>query len=267
MDIPEGNSAILTVLQTEDEVHTGYRVYPVPEKAVDDRAQLEHVGEVFTIDEAAYSVDSFYPDPVAHLGEEYIFRGQQKQQIVFSPLTFNPATGEIRHYRRIRIRVDYAAGEWAKASGPEPTVWSPSVADEGSEDLSTLVKMAFLTPSMIVNPIASVVSSAAILVRTIWAPPAAATPAYKILVVEDGIYRLNKIWLEAQGVDVSGFDLSEVRIYHLGQEIAIYVYDENGDDQLDPEDYIYFYARAVEESYAKYTTDLSLIHISEPTRL
>jgi hypothetical protein len=259
VDIPQGNSATLTVLQTEDELHTGYQAYPVPENAVDDQAQLAHVGEIFAIDEAAYSVDSFYPEAVARLGEEYLFRGQQKQQIVFSPLTFNPATGEIRHYRRIRVRVDYAVGEWAKASGPEPTLWSPSVTDEDSKAFSSFVKMAFLTPSMIVNPIASVLSSAAILVRAIWAPPAAATPAYKILVVEDGIYRLTKSWLEdqfqAQGVAVPVIDLSQVRIYNLGQEIAIFVYDENADDQFDPEDYIYFYARAVEESYAKYTTD------------
>jgi hypothetical protein len=255
VDIPEGNSATLTVLQTEDELHTGYQVYPVPEKAVDDQAHLAHVGEIFTIDEATYSADSFYPESVAHLGEQYLFRDQHKQQIVFSPLTFNPATGEIRHYRRIRVRVDYAVSEWAKATGPEPIVWSPSVANEGSKDLSSFVKMAFLTPSMIVNPIASVVSSAAILVRAIWAPPAAATPAYKILVVEDGIYRLNKTWLELNGVDVSTFDLSEVRIYNLGQEIALYVYDENENDLFDPADYIYFYGREVEESYAKYTTD------------
>ncbi|MEJ2235912.1 MAG: C25 family cysteine peptidase, partial [Syntrophobacterales bacterium] len=256
VDIPQGNSATLTVLQTEDELHTGYRVYPVPENVVDEQDQLAHVNETFVINEGAYNVDAFYPDAPALLGKEYLFRGQQKQQIFFHPLTFNPATGEVRHYRRIRVRVDYAAGEWAKASGPEPTIWSPSVADEGSEDVSSYVKMAFLTPSMIVNPIASVLSSAAILVRAMWAPPSAATtPAYKILVVEDGIYRLTKTWLEVNGVDVSTFDLSEVRIYNLGQEIAIYVYDENGDDQFDPEDYIYFYGRAVEESYAKYTTD------------
>jgi hypothetical protein len=199
-------------------------------------------------------VDSFYPDTVAYLGEQYIFRGQQKQQILFSPLTFNPATGEIRHYRRIRVRVDYAAGEWAKAGGPEPTAWSPSAANEGSEELSSLVKVALLTPSMIVNPIASVVSSAAVLMQAIWAPPEAATPAYKILVGEDGIYRLDKTWLEANGVDLSTIDLSEVRIYHLGQEIALYVYDQNGDDIFDPQDYIYFYGKAVEETYAKYTT-------------
>jgi hypothetical protein len=255
VDMPEGYSATLSVLQTQDELHTGYRVYPAPEHAVDDQAQLAHVGEIFAFDESAYSVDSFYPATVVHLGEQYLFRGQQKQRIVFFPLTFNPATGEIRHYRRIRIRLDYAAGHWAKAAGPEPTVWSPSVVDQGSKDLSSFVQMAFLTPSMMVNPIASILSSAAILTRAIWAPPAAATPAYKILVVEDGIYRLNKNWLEAQGVDVSTFDLSEVRIYNLGQEIAIYVYDENGDDLFDPEDYIYFYGGAVEESYAKYTTE------------
>ena len=81
VDIPEGNSATLTVLQTEDELHTGYQVYPVPENAVDDQAQLAHVGEIFAIDEAAYSVDSFYPETAAHLGEQYIFRGQHKQQI------------------------------------------------------------------------------------------------------------------------------------------------------------------------------------------
>jgi hypothetical protein len=255
VDVPEGNSATLRVLQTEDELHTGYQVYPVPENAVDEQAQLAHVGEIFVLDETAYSVDSFYPEAVAHLGEQYIFRGQQKQQILFSPLTFNPATGEIRHYRRIRVRVDYAVGEWAMASGPEPTLWSPSVANEDSKAFSSFVKMAFLTPSMIVNPIASVVSSAAILVRAMWAPPAAATPAYKILVVEDGIYSLTKTWLEANGVDVSTFDLSQVRIYNLGQEVDIYVYDENGDDLFDPEDYIYFYGRAVVEDYAKYTTD------------
>jgi hypothetical protein len=71
LDIPEGNSATLTVLQTEDELHTGYQVYPVPENAVDDQAQLAHVGEIFVIDEAAYSVDSFYPETAVRLGEQY----------------------------------------------------------------------------------------------------------------------------------------------------------------------------------------------------
>jgi hypothetical protein len=231
LDIPTGNAATLTVLETKDEIHSGYRVYPAPENAVDDQDQLAHVGEIFVIDEAAYSMDAFYPEAAALLGKEYIFRGQQKQQIFFSPLTFNPATGEIRHYRRIRVRVDYVAAKAAKTSGPQPTVWAPPVAEEPSVDSFSMVESAFREPH------------------------SGASPVYKILVSEEGIYRLTKTWLEAEGVNLAAIDLSQVRIYNLGEEIAISVYDEDGDTQFDPEDHIDFYGRAVEENYAKYTAE------------
>ncbi len=201
-------------------MHTGYRVYPVPETSVDDQDQLAHVGEIFVIDEAAYSVDAFYPDAAALLGKEYIFRGQQKQQIFFYPLTFNPATGELRHYRRIRVRVDF----------------------QDSQTLSLVTRQFYAVPSVEYAQTAA------------WTPPSA-TPAYKILVSQEGIYRITKSWLQARGVDVTAIDLSQVRIYNLGQEMAISVYDQNGDTQFDLEDYIDFYGRAVEENYAKYATE------------
>jgi uncharacterized delta-60 repeat protein len=229
VDIPQGYATTLTVLETEAEVHTGYRIYPVPETVVDDQDQLSHVGETFVIDEAAYTVDAFYPDAAALLGKDYLFRGQQKQQIFFYPLTFNPATGQLRHLRRIRVRVDYVDAEAVKTSGPEPTVWKPPVVEELSVDAFSLMAAAA------------------------WEPPSEASPVYKILVSEEGIYRLSKTWLQAQGVDVTAIDLSQVRIYNLGQEITISVYDEDGDTQFDPQDYIDFYGKTVEETYAKYT--------------
>ena len=230
VDIPDGYSAALSVLQTEAEVLTGFRVYPVPETVGDDQDQLSHVGESFVIDEAAYTVDAFYPEASALLGKEYIFRGQQKQQIFFHPLIFNPATGKLRHYRRIRVRVDYIAVAAAETAGPEPTVWKPP----GGEELS--------------------VGAFSLVEATSWEPPSGANPVYKILVSEEGIYRLTRSWLEARGVNVTAIDLSQVRLYNLGQEMAISIHDENGDTQFDPEDYVDFYGRAVEETYAKYTT-------------
>jgi hypothetical protein len=235
VDIPYGSSATLTVLETEAEVHTGYRIYPVPETVVDDQDQLSHVGETFVIDEAAYTVDAFYPDASALLGKECFFRGQQKQQIFFYPLTFNPATGELRHLRRIRVRVDYVDAGAVRSSGPEPTAWKPPVEEELSVDAFSMLAAAA------------------------WEPPSQTetSPVYKILVSEEGICRLTKSWLkdqlEAQGLAVPAIDLSQVRIYNLGQEIAISVYDENGDTQFDSEDYIGFYGRAVDDTYAKYT--------------
>jgi len=93
LDLPEGKTATLTVETTETETHDGYWVYPVPEKEAQEADSLAHVGEVFAMDEAAYTTDALYPEAVALTGDTYTFRDQQKLRVMFSPLAFNPATG------------------------------------------------------------------------------------------------------------------------------------------------------------------------------
>jgi len=73
-----------------------------------------------------------------------------------------------------------------------------------------------------------------------WVPPEPAS-AYKMDVLEEGIYRVTSAWLTSQGVSVS--DWSQVRVYHLGEEIPIY---QGGD-------YIEFYGTPPAEGYSKYT--------------
>ena len=48
-------------------------------------------------------------------------------------------------------------------------------------------------------------------------------------------------------------DLSRARLFNLGTEQAIEVYDPDGDNLLDTEDHIAFYGRTVASPYAKYT--------------
>jgi len=48
-------------------------------------------------------------------------------------------------------------------------------------------------------------------------------------------------------------DLGQIRLYYLGEEVAVYIYDQEGADRLDGADYILFYGRRVDSSYAKYT--------------
>ena len=107
LDLPENKTATLTVETTETETHAGYWIYPVPDKVADEENGLAQVGEVFAMDEAAYLTDALYPDTVAVLGDTYTFRDQQKLQILFHPLAFNPATGELTHHTLIRVRVEY----------------------------------------------------------------------------------------------------------------------------------------------------------------
>ena len=202
IDLPEGKSATLQVKETEGQTLSGYWVYPVPEKAVHGEGDLAHVAEIFAMDEAAYSTDVFYPNELARLGQTYIFRGWQKHQVIFYPLAFNPGTRELMHYTRIRVRVTY-------------------------EDAQERSLMAAVAGSPGLRALA-------------WTPPSVDS-AYKILVSEEGIYRIT-------AGDVDGMDLSQVRLYNLGQEVAISVHDGAGDD------YIEFYGRPVDAQYAKYAT-------------
>jgi len=219
LDLPKGVSAKLTVEDSEAETYSGYWIYPVPENTVSDEGAMAHVGEVFTRDEAAYSTDAFYPNFVAQLGQTYTFRDQKKLQVLFYPFAFNPVRRELRHYSRIRVRVSFEdAGESA------------------------------LMGNSLIGAMAGPPGPGA----AVWSPPSE-DPAYKILVLEEGIYRLTKTFFTSNGISVSGMHLSQIRLYNLGEEIAIYVYDQGTPDQFDDGDYVEFYGRPVDAAYAKYT--------------
>jgi hypothetical protein len=255
LDIPEGQSATLTVLQTEVDTYTGYRVFPVPENIVEDQGSIASVGESFVWNQSAYAVDEFYPAAVAQLGDGFVFRGQLKQQLMFYPISFNPATGELRHYRKIRVRVDYEARALAKADTGSPAPWQLPIDNGAAESIVAAGKMALALGAapMMASSLSPVLSTLGVMINALWFPDTAAQgTAYKILVEEEGIYRLTRDYLVANGVDVDGLALSELRIYNMGQEIAVYVYDQNKDDYLDSTDYIEFYGQPVAEPYAKY---------------
>jgi hypothetical protein len=258
LDLPEGQSARLSVLQTEVDTYDGYQVFPVPENVLDDQGTITAVGESFVWDQSAYAQNAFYPAAVACLGDGFVFRGQIKQQILFHPLSFNPATGTLRHYRKIRVRIDYEENALARTDTNSPTPWRLPAIHESSDRIAAAgqMAMAFGASPLMANPISPALSALGVLFSALWSPDMGAQgAAYKILVEEEGIYHLTRDYLAANGVDVDAMDLNQIRIYNLGSEIAIDVYDQNGDNSLDASDYIEFYGRAVPQAYAKYARD------------
>lgn len=56
---------------------------------------------------------------------------------------------------------------------------------------------------------------------------------YKIKVAEDGLYRVTASELASAGVPVSNIATGRYQLFHLGNEVSIQVFDENGDGRLD----------------------------------
>jgi hypothetical protein len=228
VDIPEGKTAALQVVSVERSMEEGYWIYPVPERIGVEEGGVAQVQEVFVMDNDAYRQNAFYPGVVAKLGDTFDYRGQIKQQVVFYPLAFNPARGELKYCSRIRVKVAYESVSVAVEDGSSAPILYRGVSMSGGgttgSDGGTVLG---------------------------WSPPTGGD-AYKIQVKEEGIYRLTRDWLEARGVNVGAMTLSQVRMYNLGEEVAIYVYDLNGNNLFDPEDYVEFYGQEISSDYSKY---------------
>ena len=233
LDIPPGKQGRVEVLDSASRVLAGYRVYPAPLSRAGANRQVE---EVFSWDEAAYQSNAYYPAVAAELSGEYVFRGQGKQRLIFYPLRFNPATGELLHSERIRVRVEFYT-----ASGGEKFV---SAHGAGKQMAASEGK------------IYSAAAEAAAVQRPL-AAEAAGEGGYKVSTDGEGIYRISRDWLTAQGIgptEMDAIDLSRVQLFHLGVEQALHVVDANRNNRLDSGDSITFYATAVPAAYAKYAT-------------
>jgi hypothetical protein len=258
VDIPSNKGVALSVLEIDEISHSGYRVYPAPEQILSQDASSPGVTEVFAYDEQAYSSDAFYPGVVAEAGAGYIFRGQVKQQIKFYPLRFNPASGEVEHYSRIRVRLDYVDADNSPIAQSEPIAWSPPKPLPGLGGPVMAMMSNTALSATLLAPVIAPLSPLGILLSTLWSPDPGAMDltAYKITLEDEGVYRIDRDWLTARGLGAGAIDalnLSALRLYHLGDEVAVYIYDQDSDDQLDAGDYIEFYGQSVESTYAKYT--------------
>jgi hypothetical protein len=187
----------------------------------------------------------------------FVLRDRKKQQLVFYPFAFNPVTGELNHYKRIKVRIDYVDDLWAKVEETSVSPWKAPVPSSGdlSDQLASMgsYAMAFGASPLIVNPVSPALSSLGVIMGAVWSPlDAGAASAYKIMVAEEGIYRLDATFFADNGIDTATIDLNALRIYYMGDELAILVNDQDSPGVFDANDYIEFYAQPVAAQYAKY---------------
>src|SRR5690554_975334 len=65
---------------------------------------------------------------------------------------------------------------------------------------------------------------------------------FKIQTAHDGIYQLDYLTLSTSGIDMRRLDPRDIRVYHRGEEISIYIEGED-DGRFDIQDYIEFFGR------------------------
>jgi hypothetical protein len=188
------NGIALEVLEVEYETLRDYRIYPSPrlERLVsDDPAGPVKAEPVFFKDDAIYSTDAFFPAQPVALVETGLMRDQAVAQVQFNPVLFNPVSGEVRVYRRIRARLSWEPTLSIAAGPPKPV--SPAY--------EAMLQQSLLNYDALVRPPLSILSSDLSASDNDISAQDTVSPTLKMAVSTDGIYKLSYTDLDSAGLD------------------------------------------------------------------
>lgn len=175
------------------------------------------------------------------LGELSLLREQPIVQLLFYPVDYQPTSGKVTLYNRIRAQISWSASP----------VNAASVARVASPHFEPILEETLLNYALLKRANAQSVEAAASnsLGSAAAKQAAVADPtSLKIWTDQLGFYRLTYADLDAAGFDVSG-DPQLWQMLNKGTEVAIQISGE-GDGTFDPGDEIIFFAEEHDTDYS-----------------
>jgi hypothetical protein len=154
-------------------------------------------------------------------------------RIQVTPISRDPITGRRRALRRADLRIAFVQGSTRTAA-------NRTALDPIDRHLASLV----MNPASLSEATAPAVIAGVSTASGIPAPEPSILPPLKVLVQQDGLYRITRADLTAAGADPTEIDPRTFVLTCRGAEIPIQVTGE-GDGVFDAGDVIRFYGRAV----------------------
>lgn len=234
--IPLGSTPDIWVLEEETFVLPGsYRLCPAAKPAVrqDGQGAVEMAGQVLDEDPDFYSQDLFWPAAPANILSGGMIRSQRVLQVGFSPFSYNPARGELRAAKHLKVELSL---------GPSYDTSRNQVADEGAfeETLRAVVSNYDQARAWRAQPKPSVPEAAL--------DYHAGEDSIKIEVAQDGIYLITYAALSEAGAPVDTLDPHTFHLTNQGVAVPMIVTGE-GDGVFNPVDTLVFYGQKTTSKY------------------
>jgi hypothetical protein len=241
LGVPQAAEYSLHVIEVERETLPGrYNVYAVPRPVLERDAEGNplQISYESARDETTYSSNTFYPTEVVEAGSSAFIRDQRVVRLRFFPFQYDPVSGELIHYGRIRVELRFAypggraqlLGAWAEDDSFQEVFQNALLNYESARQWRTPPSAVRFSESPALGQ---------------------GQPSYKVVVDEDGIYQLTYADLEGAGMDPGSIDPLDFELYNQGQEVAIQVADVGDDGQFNEEDYILFYGQQMTTTYTR----------------
>jgi uncharacterized repeat protein (TIGR01451 family) len=234
--VPPGAAVNVTVLESESVPMDSFNdLCPVPQPVIERSVSgaVRYVGQSLEPDKTAYALDSFYPSVLAEVVSTGYIRSQRVAQLQLYPFQVNPLTGQLRHIRRLRVRVNFGSDIGLLAS-TDPLV-EEDLFEETLRHTLLNYEQARAWRQQAEGEVLSLRATEQ-------------GESYKVMVDQDGVYEVSYSDLEAAGVDVHTLDPRTFQLHNRGQEVAVHVSGE-GDGTFDPGDHLLFYGQKVNTRY------------------
>lgn len=245
---PVDAQPFIKILSIEFQAFQHYHIAPTPTPSFSNNLSIQkdpNQNEIFhdqlVFDDAIYTTDIFYPQQIATIVEHGFIRNQYAHQLQLFPVQYNPVSKEIKWYKKITIEIGFEQKFSDQSSvlnvGDNSPAFEPILAHvllnyepakawrTTDEKFTKFIKKQRQT----------------FLAEGTW---------LKILLEQDGIYRLNKADLENAGLSLTGIDLMNIKMFVAGSEIPIYI-DGQTDGVFDDTDYIEFYGTKIQSEYTR----------------
>ena len=245
LGLPPNTAVEVVILEAEaEEISLSRPVLPVPQALPPEPRPDEGGGPWpeepayrYLPDAGVYGSAAAYPGTLARIEGEGWIRSQRVGLLRFYPFQYEPARNLLHIYRRLRVEVRF---------GPAPQ-GGPTVAEPAPFEA--------LFQEMLIN------ADQARLWRSADAPVALPAslpifpprPAVRVQVDHDGFYRLSLERLRQAGVPIDEVDLSTLRLFLDGQEVALWVPDELPHPG-DPAGALFFYGQGARSRYTSENT-------------
>jgi len=251
---PSENNNTISVIDYDVVDAANINLAPIPGYRFIDpkRRDFENIVSEYIKDSKVYSQNKSLPENIAIIDQPHQVRDLTAGSVRIYPFQYNPVTGALKQYTRIRVRITFGQAP-IKLNKPRSKAETELLNGIG---INSDIGMSWMSPKVL-NSNRDVTITNSVLSSGDW---------YKIEIKDnesggsEGIYKLTKSFLEGSGMSLSGVDPRTIKIYGNGgnylpedllsprpqdlQELAVYAEGEN-DGTFDANDYILFYGRSI----------------------
>ena len=254
--LPSEDRNTITVIDYDENDVRGLTLAPIPtyslKNTFDHRFSFDNINITYNKNQNFYGQNKFFPESIAVLPKPGSIRENVLGNIILSPYQYNPVTGVLKQFTRIRVRITFG-------QNPVINTRSRTLAERellSGAALNADIGINWKNPK--VNfPIRNSVVENSVMNIGDW---------YRIEIKDngggasDGIYKINKSFLTGAGINLTNIDPRTIKMYGNGgkmldsdiskprptdlDEVAVYISNETS-GHFGDNDYILFYGQSI----------------------